>query len=133
MSMIEHGLLPETKDDRRRGNHSPGLLRGGLITAFTGMAITVGLFNLGDLLPPPFNAVPGRVGPWLLPGLIPTAVGIALVASYYLAPPRVPPVESDSAATPDPDVSENRAAGGPHLLHEHERDRDGDFPSQRNA
>jgi Domain of unknown function (DUF6249) len=85
MSMIEHGLVPE------EAGHAPprvALLRGGLITTMVGFAVTVGLYTLGYLLPPPFNAVPGRLGPWLLPGLIPLAVGLALVASYYLAPPR---------------------------------------------
>lgn len=94
MSMIERGLVPPAFGGRqaRRGS---GLLRGGLITTSVGLAITVGLYNLGYLLPPPFSAVPDRFGPWLLPGLIPTAVGLALVASYYLAPPR--PNTPDSA------------------------------------
>ena len=85
MSMIEHGLVPDET------SHAPpraALLRGGLITTMVGFAVTVGLYTLGYLLPPPFSAVPGRFGPWLLPGLIPLAVGLALVASYYLAPPR---------------------------------------------
>lgn len=87
MSMIERGLVPPAARGRqaRRGS---GLLRGGLITMSVGIAVTVGLYNLGYLLPAPFSAVPDRIGPWLLPGLIPTAVGLALVASYYLAPPR---------------------------------------------
>ncbi len=87
MSMIERGLVPPALGGRqvRRGS---GLLRGGLITMSVGLAVTVGLYNLGYLLPAPFSAVPDRFGPWLLPGLIPTAVGLALIASYYLAPPR---------------------------------------------
>ena len=85
MSMIEHGLLP---DETTRTPPRAALLRGGLITTMVGFAVTVGLYTLGYLLPPPFSAVPGRLGPWLLPGLIPLAVGLALVASYYLAPPR---------------------------------------------
>ncbi len=85
MSMIEHGLVP---DEANRTPPRAALLRGGLITTMVGFAVTVGLYTLGYLLPPPFSAVPGRIGPWLLPGLIPLAVGLALVASYYLAPPR---------------------------------------------
>lgn len=87
MSMIERGLVPPARGGRQT-RRSAGLLRGGLITMSVGLAVTVGLYNLGYLLPPPFSAVPGRFGPWLLPGLIPTAVGLALIASYYLAPPR---------------------------------------------
>src|SRR5215813_11252496 len=98
MSMIEHGLLdqldtePATERPRSRGS---ALLRGGLITAMVGLAVTVGLYTMGYLLPPPFSAVPGRFGPWLLPGLIPLAVGLALVASYYLAPPRLVPRDNE--------------------------------------
>jgi hypothetical protein len=89
MTMIEHGIVPEAfGGPSQRARRGSGLLRGGLITAMVGVAVTIGLYNLGYLLPAPFNAVPGQLGPWLLPGLIPTAVGIALIASYYLAPPR---------------------------------------------
>ncbi|HLZ23618.1 MAG TPA: DUF6249 domain-containing protein [Ktedonobacterales bacterium] len=91
MTMIEHGILPEAfggPGHHARAHRGSGMLRGGLITAMVGVAVTIGLYNLGYLLPAPFNAVPGQLGPWLLPGLIPTAVGTALVASYYLAPPR---------------------------------------------
>ena len=87
MSMIERGLLqPETSRHPRYPRGS-AQLRGGLITAGVGFALTVGLYNLGWLLPAPLTAAPGRIGPWLLPGLIPLAVGLALVAGYYLSPP----------------------------------------------
>jgi hypothetical protein len=88
MSMIERGLLqPETSQHPSYPRGS-AQLRGGLITAGVGFALTVGLYNLGWLLPAPLTAAPGRIGPWLLPGLIPLAIGLALVAGYYLSPPR---------------------------------------------
>lgn len=96
MSMIERGLVPPS-GGRRQARRGSGLLRGGLITMSVGIAVTVGLYNLGYLLPAPFSAVPDRFGPWLLPGLIPTAVGVALVASYYLAPPRASGTEQQEA------------------------------------
>jgi hypothetical protein len=87
MSMIERGLLhPEAKQHPSYPRGS-AQLRGGLITAGVGFALTVGLYNLGWLLPAPLTAAPGRLGPWLLPGLIPLAIGLALVAGYYLSPP----------------------------------------------
>lgn len=88
MTMIERGLLDRLDGQQLRPVHGSALLRGGMITAMVGLAVTIGLYTLGYLLPPPFSAVPGRFGPWLLPGLIPLAVGVALVASYYLSPPR---------------------------------------------
>lgn len=86
MAMIDRGLMPPRLSNpvRRAGSAA---LRGGLITAMVGVAVTLALYALGYLLPPPFNAVPGKLGPWLLPGLIPLGVGAALVASHYLAPP----------------------------------------------
>ncbi len=99
MSMIEHGIFATPDANRRRVARGAAVLRGGLITAGVGIAVTLGLYTLGYLLPPPFNAAPGRLGPWLLPGLIPTFVGLALIASYYLAPPRPEPLD-DTLDTP---------------------------------
>ncbi|HST87151.1 MAG TPA: DUF6249 domain-containing protein [Ktedonobacterales bacterium] len=101
MSLIERGLLPSIEGPGRpRYARGSAVLRGGLITAMVGFAVTIGLYTLGYLLPPPFNAAPGRLGPWLLPGLIPMAVGLALIASYYLSPPRPEPLDDASAADP---------------------------------
>src|SRR5258706_8707783 len=88
MSMIERGLVPSQHTLLRRYTRGSAMLRGGLITAAVGVAVTFALYTLGYLLPPPFSAAPGRIGPWLLPGLIPLAVGAALIASYHLPPPR---------------------------------------------
>jgi hypothetical protein len=49
-----------------------------------GLALTVGLYPIGFMLPPTFTSTPFHLGPWLLPGLIPLAVGLALISSYYL-------------------------------------------------
>ena len=99
--LIETGLLAPSQTDRPQYPRGSALLRGGLITAMVGLAVTLGLYTLGFLLPAPFNTVPGRFGPWLLPGLIPLAVGIALIASYYLAPPR-----SERASRPHDQATE---------------------------
>lgn len=80
MAMISHGLNPDNTSRRRR---SRGILRAGLITAMVGVTLTAGLYPIGFLLPQLSNA-PFHLGPWLLPGLIPCGVGLALVVSYYL-------------------------------------------------
>ena len=50
------------------------LLQRGIITAMTGLALTIGLGTLG-------------LSPWLpLFGLIPMFVGVAMLISYYLGP-----------------------------------------------
>jgi hypothetical protein len=93
MAMIKRGLDPSRLRPSRRG---VGVLRAGLITLMVGLALTVGLYPLGFMIPPAYT-IPFRAGPWLLPGLIPFAVGFALIVSYYLTqdvqPPDEPPDE----------------------------------------
>ncbi len=92
IALIRYGLNPH---DLRRQHRSTGILRAGLITALVGFTLTIGLYPLGFILPPTFAAIPFHFGPWLLPGLIPFAVGIALIASYYLERDPLPPEDDD--------------------------------------
>ncbi len=82
MAMINTGIHPSTFRQQRR--RSTGLLRAGLIIAMVGLTLTIGLYPIGFMLPPVFASIPFHLGPWLLPGLIPLGVGIALISSYYL-------------------------------------------------
>jgi hypothetical protein len=81
MALITHGINPDSTPRQRR---SRGILRAGLITMMVGISLTIGLYPLGFLLPTGFTAAPLHLGPWLLPGLIPFGVGLALTGSYYL-------------------------------------------------
>jgi hypothetical protein len=81
MALITHGFNPNAVRKRRR---SGGILRAGLITMMVGLSLTVGLYPVSFLLPTAVDAAPFHLGPWLLPGLIPLGVGIALTISYYL-------------------------------------------------
>lgn len=82
MALIARGINPNTyRRQRRRGN---GILRAGLITTMVGMALTIGLYPVGFWLPKSLITTPFHFGPWLLPGLIPLGVGLALIISYYL-------------------------------------------------
>lgn len=92
MAMISRGFDPNRPRQNRRG---VGVLRAGLITFMVGLALTIGLYPIGLMLPASYYIIPFKVGPWLLPGLIPLGVGCALIISYYLAPPSdQPPDES---------------------------------------
>lgn len=91
MAMISRGLDPVRLRRRRRG---AGVLRAGLITFMVGLALTIGLYPIRLMVPSALS--PFGIGPWLLPGLIPLGVGVALISSYYLAqdaPPPEPPKE----------------------------------------
>ena len=81
MALITQGINPND-GHRKRGNR--GILRAGLITMMVGLSLTIGLYPLGFVLPSNFTATPFHLGPWLLPGLIPFGVGLALTCSYYL-------------------------------------------------
>jgi hypothetical protein len=87
MAMIARGLAPHPRRQRR----GIGLLRAGLIISMVGLALTIGLYPLGFMLPPAFTSTPFHVGPWLLPGLIPLGVGSALIISHYLGQDTEPP------------------------------------------
>jgi len=92
MALIARGVDPQRLRRRRR---SIGVLRAGLIITMVGLALTIGLYPLGFMLPPTFTSTPFHFGPWLLPGLIPLGVGSALIISHYLGqdtePPRADP------------------------------------------
>ena len=87
MAMISRGIDPHRRRSSRKGT---GVLRAGLITLMVGLALTVGLYPIGFMIPPAYT-IPLRAGPWLLPGLIPLGVGSALIISYYLAQDETPP------------------------------------------
>ena len=92
MALIAKGINPNRPRRLRRG---VGILRAGLIIAMVGLALTIGLYPLGYMLPASFTSTPLHVGPWLLPGLIPLAVGSALVISFYLIQDTPPPDDND--------------------------------------
>ena len=96
MAMINRGLDPNRLRSNRKGT---GVLRAGLIIFMVGLALTVGLYPIGFLIPPSYT-IPFRAGPWLLPGLIPLGVGGALIFSYYLAPEGPPPNQPSDEPQP---------------------------------
>jgi hypothetical protein len=96
MALISRGIDPNRLRRQRRG---VGVLRAGLITAMVGLALTIGLYPLGFMVPFSTAGTPLHFGPWLLPGLIPLGVGSALVIGYYLGqdnqPPRLDPLNDE--------------------------------------
>ncbi len=104
MAMIARGITPP---DKRRNTLSqpllirrPGVLQAGLITAMVGLALTLGLYPIGFYVPQALVG-PYHLGPWLLAGLIPLAVGCALIMGHYLTPGRplelTPTVRADES------------------------------------
>lgn len=67
MAMIEKGIAPpvSAREDGW-GSYRGGGTRSGVTTTLVGVAITLGLLTIGK-------------GPWLIGGLVPTAVGCAMI------------------------------------------------------
>lgn len=101
MALIVRGLDPHSLRRRRRGI---GVLRAGLIITMVGLALTIGLYPLGFMLPGALTEAPLHFGPWLLPGLIPLGVGGALVISHYLGQDSQPP--GDDTRIDEPKVKD---------------------------
>jgi hypothetical protein len=110
MAMILRGITPPEKrpntlSPRPKLARRAGVLQGGLITAMVGLALTIGLYPIGFLVPASLTT-PDRLGPWLLAGLIPLAVGVALILGHYLTPGRpVDLADGEPEALPSEPVS----------------------------
>jgi len=75
VALAEKGLTrPEAKDRK-------GLLRWGILVTGLGIALTLGLYLAG------FDSgqnYPLHLGPWMLGGLVPLFLGLALILSHFL-------------------------------------------------
>src|SRR5436305_6385523 len=111
MAMISSGMHPGSWRRQRRNG---GMLRAGLIIAMVGLALTIGLYPIGFILPPIYATIPLHLGPCLLPGLIPPGAGTALIISYYLERD-VPPPDTGSKI-PAPRVKDAREEHRPEDL-----------------
>jgi len=105
MALIRQGIHPTTprNEDPQRQIRSRRMLRAGLIIAMVGLSLTIGLYPIGFYVPTSL-ATPFHLGPWLLPGLIPLGVGIALIVSYYLEQNALGP---QTTRTPEDTSKEN--------------------------
>lgn len=116
MARIARGIMPPER--RRTLLPTPlllrrtGALQGGVRTALVGLALTLGLYPIGFIVPLALGG-PSPLGPWLLTGVIPLVVGSALILGHYLTPGR--PVERPPEARTDhpgrrPRLSQERPA-----------------------
>jgi len=80
MTMIEKGLVRPPKKARRNGK---GALVWGILLAAVGVALTIGLWPLGNLVDPG-RTYPMGFGPWMVIGLLPLFFGLALILIHVL-------------------------------------------------
>jgi hypothetical protein len=97
MALAEKGLLPAQYAQYMSASRGRGLLGWGIALAALGLALMIGLWPLGFVVEEPY---PLNFGPWMLCGLIPLFIGLALLITYFLTrnsektlEPEVPSVE----------------------------------------
>ncbi len=77
MAMVERGIAPARYYRERRSNS----LRSGLILTAVGLALTLAMWPIGFRAGSDF---PLGCGPWMLAGLVPLFVGLAMIIAYFL-------------------------------------------------
>jgi len=81
MALAEKELLPAQYAQYMSASRGRGLLGWGIALAALGLALMIGLWPLGFVVEEPY---PLNFGPWMLGGLIPLFIGLALLITYFL-------------------------------------------------
>ena len=87
LAMVEKGLLPAQYAqymNASRGRGGRGLLGWGIALVMLGLALMIGLWPIGFTRAGLENPYPLGFGPWMLAGLIPLFIGLALLIIYFL-------------------------------------------------
>ena len=87
LAMVEKGLLPAQYAQymsASRGRGGQGLLGWGIALVMLGLALMIGLWPIGFMRAGVENPYPLGFGPWMLAGLIPLFIGLALLIIYFL-------------------------------------------------
>lgn len=102
MTLAEKGLLPQQYARYMSASRGRGLLGWGIALVMLGLALMIGLWPIGFTRAAAENPYPLGFGPWMLVGLIPLFIGLALLIIYFLtrkeetsAPQKTPGEASD--------------------------------------
>ena len=100
LAMVEKGLLPAQYAQyvsASRGWGGRRLLGWGIALVALGLALVIGLWPLGFTRAGVENPYPLGFGPWMLGGLVPVFIGLALLITYFLTRKEetAPPVDEE--------------------------------------
>ena len=124
MMLAEKGLLPEQYAlymSAPRGRGGRRLLGWGIALVMVGLALMIGLYPIGfvgRLGPEHGSWYPLNFGPWMLGGLIPLFIGLALLITYFLtrreevSAPEAPPQEESTFLATDRQEPGSPSASG---------------------
>jgi hypothetical protein len=88
LALAEKGLLPAQYAQYVSASRGRGLLGWGIALVALGLALMIGLWPIGFVTRPGGHAegppYPLYFGPWMLGGLIPLFIGLALLITYFL-------------------------------------------------
>jgi hypothetical protein len=84
MTLAEKGLLPQQYTRYMSASRGRGLLGWGIALVMLGLALMIGLWPIGFTRAGVENPYPLGFGPWMLTGLIPLFIGLALLIIYFL-------------------------------------------------
>jgi hypothetical protein len=90
VALADKGLLPEQYVRAMSAARGRGLLGWGVALSALGLAMMIGLYPIGFVAETHF---PLQFGPWMLGGLIPLFIGLALLITYFLTRREEPPLE----------------------------------------
>ena len=103
VALAEKGLLPAQYAQYLSAARGRGLLGWGIALAALGLALMAGLYPIGFVAETPY---PLYFGPWMLGGLIPLFIGLALLITYFAMhreEPLAPKAPSEDASEPTGD------------------------------
>jgi hypothetical protein len=93
MAQIQQGFVPSDQGpEMGNGRDSRKLLGRGLGLVALGLALLIGLYPFGFVVAEPW---PLRFGPWMVIGLIPFFIGLALLITYYVSRQKHGPQETE--------------------------------------
>lgn len=81
IALAQHGIV-DMRASTKQPKVNPQAIRSGVITMAVGIALCIGLYPIGWIAMP--GELPLNLGPWMLAGLVPFFVGLAIVVSHYL-------------------------------------------------
>ena len=108
LALAEKGLLPAQYAQYMSASRGRGLLGWGIALVALGLALMIGLWPIGFVTQAPHTGeslYPLNFGPWMLAGLIPLFIGLALLITHFLTRNNEKTPEPKAASVEEGEIS----------------------------